>query len=98
MTDAGKMISVGIPTEQAKVLLDVMLSVLSGGSGFDSAVERVVNGMEITPPQRQGLISVVDHGSDAGAERPASAATVYWIGSVEPVNAVDNDIWHDTGA
>ena len=43
---------------------------------------RVVNSMR-----------VVNHGSTAGTARPAGAAAVYWIGTVEPTNALDNDLW-----
>ena len=43
---------------------------------------RVVNSMR-----------VVNHGSAAGTARPAGAAAVYWIGTVEPTNALDNDLW-----
>lgn len=39
---------------------------------------------------------VVNHGSTAGTTRPAGANAVYWIGSVEPTNMVDGDLWWDT--
>lgn len=38
---------------------------------------------------------VVVHGSTAATSRPADALAVYWIGSVEPDNAEDSDLWHD---
>jgi hypothetical protein len=40
-------------------------------------------------------IVVVNHGSNNSVERPNSAV-VYWIGSVEPINALNYDIWVDT--
>lgn len=36
---------------------------------------------------------VVNHGSTASTARPAGAPAVYWIGSVEPANAEDGDLW-----
>lgn len=44
-----------------------------------------------------GLV-VVEHGADGTVARPAGAAAVYWIGSVEPANGVDHDLWYNTGA
>lgn len=37
-------------------------------------------------------VAVVSHGSDPLAERPA-ARLVWWIGSVEPLNALEDDAW-----
>jgi hypothetical protein len=39
---------------------------------------------------------VVNHGDTAGTARPTGIGAVYWIGSVEPTNAVNGDIWYDT--
>lgn len=36
------------------------------------------------------------HGSTAGTTRPVGFDVVMWIGSVEPTNAVNNDVWVDT--
>src|SRR5690625_1355910 len=46
--------------------------------------------------QRSGLLAVVNHGTSAATARPPGATAVYWIGSVEPANAEDHDLWHDT--
>lgn len=40
-----------------------------------------------------GVMVVVEHGENGAAARPVGAAAVYWIGTVEPVNALDNDWW-----
>lgn len=40
-----------------------------------------------------GAMLVVAHGADANVARPVGAAAVYWYGTVEPVNAIDIDIW-----
>ncbi len=41
-------------------------------------------------------LGVVVHGGNANTARPAGYAVVHWIGSVEPINAVDDDLWADT--
>lgn len=41
-------------------------------------------------------LRVIEHGATAATTRPSDADTVLWIGSVEPDNAVENDIWIDT--
>lgn len=40
--------------------------------------------------------ATVIHGSTAGTSRPSGFASVMWIGSVEPTNAENDDIWVDT--
>jgi hypothetical protein len=40
----------------------------------------------------------VVHGATAGEARPAGYASIEWIGSVEPTNALDDDTWIDTSA
>ena len=42
-----------------------------------------------------GLMGVVVHGAVEGVARP-NTTVVTWIGSVEPENATENDIWEDT--
>lgn len=37
----------------------------------------------------------VNHGDDANVARP-DYVSVEWLGSVEPVNALDGDTWIDT--
>lgn len=37
-------------------------------------------------------IQVVEHGDDPNVERPWGPKVVYWLGSVEPVNAIDDDL------
>lgn len=39
---------------------------------------------------------VVRHGADAGVARPSGAEAVYWIGTVEPANALDGDFFKNT--
>jgi hypothetical protein len=42
-----------------------------------------------------GLV-VVQHGNNASTPRPPSAAAVYWIGSIQPTNSIDADLWFST--
>lgn len=39
---------------------------------------------------------VVVHGATAGTARPTNATVVQWIGSVEPSNAQNGDLWIST--
>lgn len=43
-------------------------------------------------------VTVVAHGATAGTTRPAGAARVFWLGSVQPTNAVQYDRWINSGA
>lgn len=38
----------------------------------------------------------VNHGSTAGTARPSGYLAVTWVGSVNPTNSVNGDIWIDT--
>lgn len=38
---------------------------------------------------------VVKHGTDGTVARPTGASAVYWLGTAEPANAVDGDIWRE---
>jgi hypothetical protein len=39
------------------------------------------------------IMVIVDNGTDANYARPTGVGAVYWIGSAEPVNAEDYDMW-----
>lgn len=43
-----------------------------------------------------GAKGFVNHGSDGNTARPSGYGSIEWIGSVEPVNAIDGDTWIDT--
>lgn len=62
-------------------------TVQQGGSGIQLQTPIATNGM-----------GVVVHGSTAGTARPSGFAVIHWIGTVEPTNAVNGDIWTDTDA
>lgn len=38
-------------------------------------------------------IIVVEHGEDANYPRPEGVTVVYWLGTVEPANSVEEDLW-----
>ncbi len=40
--------------------------------------------------------STVTHGNNAAYVRPAVTVAVIWIGSVQPTNAINGDVWMDT--
>lgn len=44
------------------------------------------------PPEVMGY---VNHGATADTDRPVGYAAVLWIGTVEPTNAIDGDVWID---
>jgi hypothetical protein len=41
----------------------------------------------------EAAVTAVTHGSNASTARPSGVTAVYWIGTVEPVNAVNGDLW-----
>jgi hypothetical protein len=43
-------------------------------------------------------MGTVVHGATAGTARPSGYAVITWIGSVEPTNAENNDVWIDTSS
>lgn len=60
----------------------------------DHAVRKTLNTLEI---HDINIILSVVHGATAGTARPTKTdGIVLWIGSVEPTNAENNDLWVDT--
>ena len=43
-----------------------------------------------------GAVGFVNHGAIAGTARPTGYGSIEWVGSVEPTNAVNGDIWINT--
>lgn len=41
----------------------------------------------------EAAVTAVTHGSNASTARPSGVTAVYWIGTVEPLNAVNGDLW-----
>jgi hypothetical protein len=44
------------------------------------------------------LMGTVAHGSNASMARPSGFPSVTWVGSVQPENAIDGDVWMQDGA
>jgi len=44
----------------------------------------------------ENAMGVIVHDADGNVARVAGYSVITWIGSVEPNNAIDNDIWIDT--
>lgn len=40
------------------------------------------------------FLAVVEHGADSNVARPVGVPAIYWIGSAEPGNAADHDLWY----
>jgi hypothetical protein len=61
---------------------------------ISSATQTELDGKVSTSDARiVNSMRVVSHGATANTARPAGAAAVYWIGTVEPMNAANNDLW-----
>lgn len=43
-------------------------------------------------------LTLVSHGATASVARPSGYSYVLWVGTVEPTNATDGDVWIDTSA
>ena len=77
----------------------VIKQVTSVGSTKKTPVGSV-NSEPIHLPNYSGVkktkLEVIAHGATAATARPTYVGIVFWIGSVEPTNAENNDIWIDT--
>lgn len=64
----------------------------------DMRVNQVSREIEVKTVGRrgpQGVNGIINHGAVAGTARPLTDTPVIWIGTVEPTNAVDYDLWID---
>lgn len=56
-----------------------------------------IQGEDIELPNLSGVkLEVISHGISAAIKRPLGKNVVIWIGSVEPTNAANGDVWIDT--
>jgi hypothetical protein len=44
-------------------------------------------------PPLDTMVGFVAHGDNPDVQRPLTYASVLWIGTQEPTNSIDNDIW-----
>lgn len=69
-------------------------AIAAGGGLTEGQVETLIKAYSValTTLAASGM-GVVYHGSTAATARPTGYKYVTWIGSVEPSNAVEHDIW-----
>lgn len=74
--------------------------------GVDIIAGALTDNRTLTAPDKTGTIAVtsdlsaigpttVHHGATAGTARPSTTSPVIWVGTVEPTNATNHDIWID---
>jgi hypothetical protein len=81
--------------------VDIRYKATSGWCGVYSARRRLTawaapGGMNGIPGGGLGDKGSAEHGTDANMARPTGFISIEWIGSVEPLNAIDGDTWIDT--
>lgn len=60
-------------------------SIISAMTGKSSEITRAASGK-----------GYVNHGAVSGTARPTGYASIEWVGSIEPTNAIDGDTWVTT--
>lgn len=90
------------PPSPTKIYSDGVLVGERRGLNFVSGANTTVavedNGSEritVTIGGSAASLGYVNHGATAGTARPSGFAAVQWVGSVEPTNAIDGDLWID---
>jgi hypothetical protein len=68
----------------------------TAGAGTVSASDSILQALQKIVGNAQSAVTAVAHGSNASTARPAGAVIVYWKGTVEPINAIDGDIYFPT--
>ncbi len=69
------------------------LAGFTAGAGTVSASDSILQALQKVVGNAQSAVTAVTHGSNASTARPLGVTAVYWIGTVEPVNAVNGDLW-----
>ena len=72
----------GLSDEMYHELEDIL------GSVFDNVNAETLNGHTASD-----FVLTYPHGTNGNVNRPAHSGVVMWVGTVEPNNALDNDIW-----
>lgn len=68
----------------------------SGVASLDGSTRLTASQLPTTVGTKSETKAVVIHGATASTARPSGYGSVEWIGSVEPLNAIDGDTWIDT--
>ena len=69
--------------------LNELAAALNDDASFATTVTTSIG----TKQDKSSAMVVVNHGSTASTERPTGVGAVYWIGSVQPTNALSYDMW-----
>lgn len=64
--------------------------------GYAGTKQEWLELIHVDTPSPGETMGCVVHGSSSGTARPSGFAAVTWIGSVEPTNAANDDVWIDT--
>jgi hypothetical protein len=81
------------------------LTLVKADVGLGSVDNTADSAKEVSGPQAAAIalkstltttMGVVVHGAVAGTARPTGYTSVTWIGSVDPTNAINGDIWYST--
>lgn len=78
--------------DTAPTTLDT-LNELAAALGDDANFATTVTNSIATKQDKSSAMVVVNHGSTASTARPTSVGAVYWIGTVQPTNATEYDMW-----
>jgi hypothetical protein len=69
------------------------LAGFTAGAGTVSDSDSILQALQKVVGNAHSAVTAVTHGSNASTARPSGVTAVYWIGTVEPVNAVNGDLW-----
>jgi len=69
------------------------LNELAAALGDDENFSTTITTSIGTKQDKSSAITIIDNGTDPNYARPTGVGAVYWIGSAEPVNAEDYDMW-----
>jgi hypothetical protein len=84
--------AIGNLVDTAPSTLDT-LNELAAALGDDENFSTTIATSVGTKQDKSSAITIVDNGTDPNYARPTGVGAVYWIGSAEPVNAEDYDMW-----
>lgn len=85
-----------VPAKSSDTDYDVeWVDPLKVGTGDTDAMAGNKTAADLGGVAKASGITTVRHGTTAATARPAGADVVWWIGTVEPTNAVAHDVWDD---
>ena len=66
-----------------------------GTADTDFSSKKYVDDEVATKAETANAMGSINHGADADTARPTGYNSITWIGTVEPTNATNDDIWID---